>query len=82
MQELQFFDWRLLSLDDFGVEFQELRKQALLADEPNFLVQMASPMKPTSPELNDLNFDRSNGILLLSSEETEDVAKGTNKIGP
>ena len=39
-------------------------------------------MKTTSPELNDLNFDRSNGISHLSSEETEATAKGTNKIDP
>ena len=36
----------------------------------------------TFPELNDLDFDHSNGILLLASEETEAPAKGTNKIGP
>ena len=64
MQDLQFLDWRLLFLDDFGVEFQELRKQALLADEPDFLVQPLSPMKMTSPELNNSqNWPRLTSLL-------------------
>ena len=82
MQDLQHFDWRLLSLEDLGEEFLEVWNQALLVDEPVFLVQLACPPQITSLDFMKPISDCFNNISLFSDEENETSAKRMSKIGP
>ena len=43
IENFHCFDWRLLDLADLGEEFLEARKQALLANEPDFWFNQLLP---------------------------------------
>ena len=76
--ELQHFDWRLLQLEDFGSGFHRSCDLAIT----DFLVKKEVTTMALLFQLEKPILDHSNGVLLLSSEETETSAKGTKEISP